>query len=60
MSPITPNITGALTSPFVKETLKQVHELSTPLSKDKEVSLTKLNRIKMNQSPFDARLVDSH
>ena len=34
----------------MKGTLRQVHELSTPLSKDKEVYLTKLNRIKMNQS----------
>ena len=34
----------------MKVTLRQVHVLSTPLSKDKEVYLTKLNGIKMNQS----------
>ena len=49
-SPITPDVTDATTSPFVKETLRQVHELSAPLSKDEEAYLTKLNRIKMNQS----------
>ena len=30
-SPITPDVTDATTSPFVKETLRQVHELSAPL-----------------------------
>ena len=49
-SPITPDVTDATTSPFVKETLRQVHELSAPLSKDEEAYLTKLTRIKMNQS----------
>ena len=60
-SPITPIVTDATASPFMKETLRQVRKLSAPLSKDEEVYLTKLHRIKMViKSPFGARLVDSH
>ena len=49
-SPVTPDVTDATMLPFVKETLRQVHEVSAPLSKDEEAYLIKLNRIKMNQS----------
>ena len=63
-SPITPNITKVTKSLFLKETLRQVNELNGPLSKDEEVYLTKLNRMKMNQSSdkvtISARPADSH
>ena len=48
--PVTPDVTDATTSPFVKEALRQAHELSASFSIDEAAYLTKLNGIKMNQS----------